>query len=69
MSADSGSRPLGTAQQKDLSKDPEKYAAEAETRDSSIDYGRSEDILGQQDTDPALNAKMHIVNNVRYCNS
>lgn len=70
MSAASSSPPLGAFHQRsDLSKDPEKYAADAEIKDSSIDYGKSEDILGQQDIDPALNAKMHIVNNVRYCNS
>jgi hypothetical protein len=27
--------------------------------------GKGEDILGLQDVDPALNAKMHLVNNVR----
>jgi hypothetical protein len=27
--------------------------------------GSGQDLLGQQDIDPALNAKMHLVNNVR----
>lgn len=38
-------------------------------RDVSIDEplasGTAEDILSMQDVDPALNAKMHLVNNVR----
>jgi len=63
MSAASSSPPLGA---KELSEDPEKYSTDPETRHTSIDYGKNEDILGQQDVDPALNAKMHIVNNVRY---
>lgn len=28
--------------------------------------GSAEDILALQDLDPALNAKMHLVNNVRF---
>lgn len=50
---------------KDSTEDTEKYAANDELRDTSLDYGKGEDILGQQDIDPALNAKMYIVNNVR----
>lgn len=49
----------------DVSKDPEKDSANPKIRHRSIDYGKNEDILGQQDVDAALNAKMHIVNNVR----
>lgn len=45
--------------------DPEKFSADAEIRGGSISYEKGEDILGQQDVDPALNAKMYIVNNVR----
>jgi hypothetical protein len=67
MSTASGSPPLGAAHA-DFSKDPEKFGADTEIRDNSIEYGKAEDILGQQDIDPALNAKMHIVNNVRYYN-
>ncbi len=62
MSAAGSSPPLKA---QDLSKDPEKHAADPEIRHRSIDYGKNEDILGQQDVDAALNAKMHIVNNVR----
>jgi hypothetical protein len=32
--------------------------------DASIDEAKPDDILALQDTDPALNAKMYIVNNV-----
>lgn len=49
----------------DYTKATENYAADNELRDTSLDYGKGEDILGQQDIDPALNAKMRIVNNVR----
>jgi len=63
MSAASSSPPLGA---KELSKDPEKYSADPKIRHTSIDYGKNEDILGHQNVDPALNAKMHIVNNVRH---
>ena len=31
----------------------------------SASFGVAEDILGSQSVDPALDAKMHIVNNVR----
>jgi hypothetical protein len=62
MSATSNSPPTETVDEKGV--DTEKYAAHP--RDStSIEYNKAEDILGQQDIDPALNAKMHIVNNVR----
>ena len=63
MSTGSASPPLGAIE---LSKDAEKYSADPEIRHTSIDYGKNEDILGRQDVDPALTAKMHIVNNVRY---
>jgi hypothetical protein len=63
MSAASSSPPLMA---QDLSKDPEKHSSDPEIRHRSIDYGKNEDILGQQDVDAALNAKMHIVNNVSY---
>ena len=66
MSVPNGSPPLGTRdKENDYAKDTEKYAADNELREASLDYGKGEDILGQQDIDPALNAKMHIVNNVR----
>lgn len=35
--------------------------------DGSVHKG--EDILAMQDLDPALNAKMHLVNNVRHTES
>jgi hypothetical protein len=63
MPAASASPPLGA---KELSKDLEKYSADPEVRHNSIDYVKNEDILGKQDVDPALTAKMHIVNNVRH---
>lgn len=50
----------------DYPKDTEKVALDE--RDDSIQgpsIGEGVDILGQQSIDPALNAKMHIVNNVR----
>jgi hypothetical protein len=66
MSATS-SPPLGAGNEKiDYSKDHEKVALGQQdvTYDThSVDKG--EDILSMQDVDPALNAKMHIVNNVR----
>lgn len=62
MSAASSSPPLRA---QDLSKDPEKHSVDPEIRHRSVDYGKNEDILGQQYVDAALNAKMHIVNNVR----
>jgi hypothetical protein len=66
MSATSNSPPLGAMnKENDYNKDTEKYATDNELSDTSLDYGKGEDILGQQDIDPALNAKMHIVNNVR----
>jgi hypothetical protein len=40
----------------------EKVALDAEQQ--HLDYAQGEDILALQDIDPALNAKMHIVNNV-----
>lgn len=33
--------------------------------DAQSSLGEGEDILALQDLDPALNAKMHLVNNVR----
>ena len=50
----------------DYPKDTEKAALDE--RDDSIQgpsVGEGVDILGQQSIDPALNAKMHIVNDVR----
>jgi hypothetical protein len=53
----------------DYPKDSEKVALGE--RDASLEcpaspsIGEGEDILGRQDIDPALNAKMHLVNNVR----
>lgn len=46
-------------------KDLEKPDVDIVPRDISISIGESDDILAQQDIDPALNAKMHLVNNVR----
>ena len=52
----------------DYPKDSEKVALGG--RDGSLDrpagpsIAEGEDILGRQDVDPALNAKMHLVNNV-----
>jgi len=34
-------------------------------RQASFEVATADDILSLQDVDPALNAKMHIVNNVR----
>jgi hypothetical protein len=66
MSATSNSPPLGaSAKREEFPKDSEKHAGDTQLRDTSLDYGKGEDILGQQDIDPALNAKMHIVNNVK----
>lgn len=33
---------------------------------ASLGSGKGEDILAQQDLDPALNMKMHLVNNVSF---
>ena len=35
------------------------------SQDVLLNSGEGNDILAQEDVDPALNAKMHIVNNVR----
>lgn len=46
-------------------KHDEKKVLDSEVpRNSDIDFGEGIDILSLQDIDPALNAKMHIVNNV-----
>jgi hypothetical protein len=45
--------------------DNEKVTLEDDVhRYPSFEQSSAYDILGQQDTDPALNKKMHIVNNV-----
>jgi hypothetical protein len=64
MSATTDSPPLGATTEKGLKTDPENYVVHDGPRDASLDYGKGEDILGRQDIDPALNAKMHIVNDV-----
>jgi hypothetical protein len=49
----------------DYPKDTEKIAlGEREDSFHGPSIGEGVDILGQQSIDPALNAKMHIVNNV-----
>lgn len=56
----------GSDEKTEYTKDHEKVALGQQdvTFDThSVDKG--EDILSMQDVDPALNAKMHIVNNVR----
>jgi hypothetical protein len=35
------------------------------SQDVSLNSGEGDDILAQEDVDPVLNVKMHIVNNVR----
>jgi hypothetical protein len=35
------------------------------TAPADLGYGKGEDLLAMQDIDPALNQKMHLVNNVR----
>ena len=47
-------------------KDAEKGCNDVLPEDVSVNYSESDDILAKQDVDPALNAKMHIVNNVRW---
>lgn len=52
--------------------DAEKKGAEGESgfpaREDASSVHSGEDILSMQDLDPALNMKMHLVNNVRdYC--
>ncbi len=47
-------------------KDAEKLAVnDVPHQDTTLEVGSSEDVLALQDVDPALNAKMHIVNNVK----
>jgi hypothetical protein len=62
----SDSSPAQFATKDDYPKDTEKVAS-GEREDSIHDpsIGEGIDILGQQSIDPALNAKMHLVNNVR----
>jgi hypothetical protein len=66
MTTTSNSPPLDPEQEKagQSLEDTEKTAGDVQPRDISFDYGDGEDILSLQDVDPALNAKMHIVNNV-----
>lgn len=45
-----------------------KPAAIEDARLPSFDVAAADDILSLQDVDPALNAKMHIVNNVCSAN-
>lgn len=63
--SEKSSPPFDTSsEEKDYSKNGEKVALGE--RDSSLDgpsISEGEDILAQQDIDPALNAKMHLVNN------
>lgn len=50
----------------DYPKDTEKVAlGERDDSIHGLSIGEGVDILGQQSIDPALNAKMHIVNDVR----
>jgi len=47
-------------------KDDEKLAlGEQDVSYEASSIGKGEDLLSMQDVDPALNAKMHLVNNVR----
>jgi hypothetical protein len=66
MSSTSNSPPLNPEQEETCQslKDTEKTADNVQPRDVSFNYGDGEDLLSLQDVDPALNAKMHIVNNV-----
>lgn len=59
--------PLALSDEKTrYSKDHEKVAlGEHHVADGLHSIGKGEDILSMQDVDPALNAKMHLVNNVR----
>jgi len=53
---------------KGITKDPEKINT-YDTGRTSLDSPfiiEGEDVLGRQDLDPALNAKMHLVKNVRW---
>jgi hypothetical protein len=57
--------PIVSSDEKGRGKDPEKVAVDDQR--SSLDQPSilsGEDILGKQDIDLALNAKMHLVNNV-----
>ncbi len=54
----------------DYPKDSEKIAlGEREESIHGPSIGEGIDILGQQSIDPALDAKMHIVNNVSECST
>jgi hypothetical protein len=65
MSVQSHSHPLGASDRKL----DEKHALDPELlQGHDVQYDDAEDILARQDIDPALNAKMHIVNNVRFLN-
>lgn len=46
-------------------KDAEKGGNYVLPEEASLNYSENDDILAKQDVDPALSAKMHIVNNVR----
>lgn len=66
MSPSSRSPTLRTSEQEPptFGKDSEKIAEDDSAMVRSLSIGSSEDILGLQDIDPALNAKMRIVNDV-----
>lgn len=59
---------MAAVEEKATGEDPgffERNAGIDEDR-ASESTGNAEDILALQDLDPALNAKMHLVNNVRH---
>ena len=67
MSARSNSPPLASSTEKaDYPKGDEKVAlGETDVSDEHVSMREGQDVLALQDVDPALNAKMHLVNNVR----
>jgi hypothetical protein len=62
MSADDSARLDGAVEEKKIAEPQTDVAADLRNADGSSLQG--EDVLALQDLDPALNMKMHIVNNV-----
>lgn len=67
--SDQASPPLATSNKLEKSdsksKDAEKTESPQNSMDEDVHIAEGQDILALQGVDPALNAKMYLVNNVR----
>lgn len=60
-----GSHPASNKDKNDYSKGDKVALGDPYVIPDSVSYGEGQDVLAGEDVDPALTAKMHIVNNVR----